>query len=1476
MNKEDSQQATTEDEGGSNDCSRRLVEYFVVVSSVPKTMPMNNIRGKEQGKNNVNDPSRAYFIGTPKSNVKKGNHHQQQQPPSSPSIYPRMAARVDARRAHLEDDWGGGSTASEDEEETANLEDSLSVEVSEKQYTESVVEDCYTQPPPILSPTKSTGGDSVFGEEQSSTSGQQQKEKTTKNKFFRSMSEQKKKLGIHINTSGLKGSLENKLKSMSFSRSGSSSKDEGDGHRNNNADDDSSVSSYSSFSSFEDSPTNKSQLASIVRPSPTPSTVRKQTPAPPPPTSQQTPPPPSAGSYSRGASENIRMDDPYSAATNTSRDFNDDIDDCILEPVITAQYPPVNHPDNPLNPMIPQFCHPHGVEYIQPLHEYKMPTIHHFVLTDAKGGKLYGTCLTVYEEFLPYSSDGIHDLDDMSLPSVRPEDQERGYVECAIGSSPTVKRHRRRSRNHTYYAPRVLCLLSTWPYLSAFRTYLTQLYRLATTTNLMSAPIERYIMNICAEVPAPPPGSFEVQLSILDSNIRFWAPPADQPIPYVSVQYGVLFECLDIGNVLFAWYTLACERKILLVSSQSSLLTVCAEILCSMLFPMKWSHLYIPVLPRFLTPMLDAPMPYLCGISRENFPYAIGDISDETVVVDLDRNLITMGTHTPDLPSLPHRRKMKLEASLEKYAGNVFWKARGLSKAEVEKTTKSGDKNALEQMFGVADAVWDEKICAMDEAFNLAHAPDSMSLLHEDDSDVNKKQSRWDAVQEAFLRFYVSMLKDYRKYLPTTTTEHSSWRGSVGMEDVQFRVEEFVTKSSPDFQPFLEELVGTQQFDDFITRRMYNKGKAPDVSFFDESISAKKNRSKLKLRKVETPFLNSAVARREMKRIDAVTPNSDQLPQTRIVGNATVENVGRYTYPTFPESFDESLFGSPRPIPKIITAEFDRRSSLAAMLKEKRGVLEESRMSGSNNPSAEATAFVLFFVTFSQIIGKDWVSFKEQHGNLLDDDFGLDYNPINGTASSASDVPWAPTVNPPWMAGDSNFQSLHSNFRPQEQTEQVENVVDDAAPMNPCCISNCEDMCTDLGKAVDPSTFIGVPWSTNNALTTFGNDSQGQVNDPIDEKLENEIEKARSVAKAQVDLGYNTLKMMRLRKLPTESITYKSLIEACGRCGIAHRATQLLEMMTQDGLAVDSEVYFCFINAFSHVESGTMVPYRHHPSETASEISASVQSIGVDSSVGGNGRRMSQGEDDKSLGSKLRSHTTKIMDGFHNTMSSTLEDNRRAFKASKSKRLKRLFKQGLTKEKNLTLTSAIRTQNELGDCLLEDLYPGLAIDTSSDACPKCSCVLSQDNIILGWTPCEVKDYSTTCPSCKHRFVPTFSISCNVETFEGSQGKGTPLYCDYLSPWVLLREIRSLITKPSFFMDGKAAKLLGADSNDRDSGKIIGIEGIIDPTFRLGNGINATLWWNMIVTFRRFKLPYTFLLQGSYEDQQLIMPTLDDV
>ena len=85
--------------------------------------------------------------------------------------------------------------------------------------------------------------------------------------------------------------------------------------------------------------------------------------------------------------------------------------------------------------------------------------------------------------------------------------------------------------------------------------------------------------------------------------------------------------------------------------------------------------------------------------------------------------------------------------------------------------------------------------------------------------------------------------------MPSSTGLLSSWRDPGAMDGGRFLADEFVNSQRPDFKPFLEELIGTQQFDDFVTHRLYNAADAPDVKFFDQSIEAKKNRSKLKLKK---------------------------------------------------------------------------------------------------------------------------------------------------------------------------------------------------------------------------------------------------------------------------------------------------------------------------------------------------------------------------------------------------------------------------------------------------------------------------------------------------------------------------------------------------------------------------------------------------------------------------------------------------
>jgi hypothetical protein len=97
------------------------------------------------------------------------------------------------------------------------------------------------------------------------------------------------------------------------------------------------------------------------------------------------------------------------------------------------------------------------------------------------------------------------------------------------------------------------------------------------------------------------------------------------------------------------------------------------------------------------------------------------------------------------------------------------------------------------------------------------------------------------------------------------------------------------------------------------------------------------------------------------------------------------------------------------------------------------------------------------------------------------------------------------------MAGES-FQNLHSNFRPQENNETVVDERNDVSLYNSCCIPDCDNFCTE--KVINPATFMGKPWAQSNINVVEPECNIGSG--PLDENFENELTKARSVAKAQV------------------------------------------------------------------------------------------------------------------------------------------------------------------------------------------------------------------------------------------------------------------------------------------------------------------------------------------------------------------------
>ncbi|CAN0001843.1 unnamed protein product, partial [Ectocarpus fasciculatus] len=78
---------------------------------------------------------------------------------------------------------------------------------------------------------------------------------------------------------------------------------------------------------------------------------------------------------------------------------------------------------------------------------------------------------------------------------------------------------------------------------------------------------------------------------------------------------SVVFRCLSPRNLCLVMSALLCERKVVLVSSRLSLLTQAGEVFRSLLQPLSWSHVYVPLLPRRMAAdLLQCPTPFILGL----------------------------------------------------------------------------------------------------------------------------------------------------------------------------------------------------------------------------------------------------------------------------------------------------------------------------------------------------------------------------------------------------------------------------------------------------------------------------------------------------------------------------------------------------------------------------------------------------------------------------------------------------------------------------------------------------------------------------------------------------------------------------------------------------------------------------------------------------------------------------------------------
>ncbi|XP_031431326.1 DENN domain-containing protein 1B isoform X2 [Clupea harengus] len=203
-----------------------------------------------------------------------------------------------------------------------------------------------------------------------------------------------------------------------------------------------------------------------------------------------------------------------------------------------------------------------------------------------------------------------------------------------------------------------ICLLS---YLPWFEIYYKLLNTLADYLTKHQEDDLNDMLESLHSLPVPKPNT-PVNLSV---HSYFIAPDINGlPTIPESRNLTEYFVAVDVNNMLQLYASMLHERRIIITSSKLSTLTACVHGAASMLFPMYWQHIYIPVLPPHLLDYCCAPMPYLIGVHLSLLERVKSRSLEDVVILNVDTN--TLESPSDDLRNLPSDVVSTLKSKLKK------------------------------------------------------------------------------------------------------------------------------------------------------------------------------------------------------------------------------------------------------------------------------------------------------------------------------------------------------------------------------------------------------------------------------------------------------------------------------------------------------------------------------------------------------------------------------------------------------------------------------------------------------------------------------------------------------------------------------------------------------------------------------------------------------------------------------------------
>ncbi|XP_013982153.2 myotubularin-related protein 13 isoform X4 [Salmo salar] len=291
------------------------------------------------------------------------------------------------------------------------------------------------------------------------------------------------------------------------------------------------------------------------------------------------------------------------------------------------------------------FCQPGGWRLSR---ERKAPTFFTVVLTDIDSDRHYCSCLTFYEAEVNLQGTKTTDADE--------DEEEDGLIQPA-----------------QVFAPKSLILVSRLDYPEIFRGCLGLIYTVYVDS--LPFPLEGLVSNLFTCM-VPVAGGSQKLFSLGAGDRQLIQTPLNDNLPVTCKSVALLFQQLGIQNVLSLFCAVLTEHKVLFHSTSYQRLGEASRALEALMFPLKYSYPYIPILPSRLLEVLSSPTPFIIGV-HSMFQSEIQELLD-VIIADLDGGTIKIPEciHLSQLPEpLLHTTQTALSLVLHpdlEIADNAF------------------------------------------------------------------------------------------------------------------------------------------------------------------------------------------------------------------------------------------------------------------------------------------------------------------------------------------------------------------------------------------------------------------------------------------------------------------------------------------------------------------------------------------------------------------------------------------------------------------------------------------------------------------------------------------------------------------------------------------------------------------------------------------------------------------------------------